>query len=245
MKRIISVVAALALVAFIAAPAMAFELDEGEFAVGIVGGTTEMVIDMQAAITNYTVTELFSINDIGSIFNGATQLSDLRIGGAAYNSVQAGRETDNQMWVAVAPGESPIFDYTGAAAFRANLYNIEQTFTDTVAGDFVTRPANTNTMSGLLDGGVYNGLLDNAIGSLTLASLTASNPIIMDIWMYDNLATNNTIDDEFSDTKYRLTFGINANDMVYAQVSQVPVPGAIILLGSGLLALVGVRRQNA
>ena len=78
-----------------------------------------------------------------------------------------------------------------------------------------------------------------------MAGLTATNPIKMDIWMYDNNHSNDLSDDILANTSYQLVIGIDADNMVYAEVSQVPVPGALILLGSGLLALVGVRRKNA
>ena len=243
MKRIFSIVAGLALAAFVAAPAMAFQLVEGEFAVGIVGSNDEMVIDMQTALTDHEVINLFDINDIGGTFTGDSALSQLRIGGAGYIYEQAGRDYNNLAWVAVEQGATTEFNYTSLATMRSPLQTIENTYTDTTAGDFVVNTASSTSMAGLLDG-VYSGILDDAIGTITLADLTASNPIIMDIWMFDNQATNVTTDDTFEKTLYTLTLGIDG-DMVYAQVSQVPVPGALILLGSGLLALVGVRRKNA
>ncbi len=240
MKRIFSILAALTLIAFVAAPAMAFDLSEGEFVIGLMGTNTEMGVDMSTALTVGVVTDLFDATDIGAVFSGDTDLSAIRIGGAAYTETLVGRIYDRMMWFAVEEGTTPVADLNGFTGIQSPLVNM-QAITGG-ADDYYTATLSSNTMGGLLDT-YYSGALENAVGRTDLSTLTASNSVVMDIWSYDNNASTSLDDDILVDTGLNLVIGIDANNMVYAQV--VPIPGALILLGSGLLALVGVRRKNA
>ena len=215
---------------------------------GAVGNTTEMGIelgDTTTGLTETTVSGLFDVNDIGSTFDGVSSLADITVGGVGLNYELVNRNASWDVWFAVEEGTTAdeiTTSYGLLTTIQSNISYIGQnTFTD----GFYTSSANSNAMSGIVSGGDLNGFT-SYVSNTTLADLAIGNDVAMDIWMFDNAATNNEGDDTLSATNYQLVFSIDENtNMVSASLTQVPVPGALILMVTGLLTAVGVRRKKA
>jgi hypothetical protein len=100
-------------------------------------------------------------------------------------------------------------------------------------------------MAGFING-TYAGFAGpTGVGSVSLADLAVGSDIVMDIWFFNNMETTDQGDDMLTMTQQQLVISMGADGMVSAAVTTVPIPGAMVLLGSGLLALVGIRRKNA
>ncbi len=240
MKKIYAMLFAMFLSVAISGQAMAFSVSDLDFLGGIKGGTTEMVVDFDSSITAKIVYNLFDATNVGATFDGATGLSDLTAGGAAVLEKQVGRDQQRVGYFAVVSGATPTYVYGNFTNAYTPYTNIQADYSGT--GDFVTEPADSGHMSGLLSG-TYNAFLSGD-GSVNLGTLSALNPIAMDIWYFDNQTTYaDQSDDVFERTQYKLTFGMDGNN-VYMQTSAVPIPGAFFLLASGLFAMVGIRRKN-
>jgi len=103
------------------------------------------------------------------------------------------------------------------------------------------------------------GILDDALGTgADTGSLVVGRYVDMFLWQYKEYdpytgATQQgfvDISGNWADTHVAtVRFGVEeddlGNDYLYTQINPVPIPGSLLLLGSGLLGLFGVRRKNS
>lgn len=241
MKRIYALLAATMLVIGVAGQASA-EMFYG----GIIGTNTEMGIELGDSMTETKVINLFNANDIGATFDGDTSLADLSVAGLANHKLDDGRTLrERTVWFAVDEGLTAD-DITTSYALLDTVNSVyrgveAKTFTDGVMTDSLDSGGVGGFASGTYAG--FVGPVD--AGATSLADLAVGNDIVMDIWVFDNGDDHDEANDTLNMTEYKLVISMEADGMVSAEVTQVPVPGALVLLGSGLLALVGVRRKNA
>ena len=88
--------------------------------------------------------------------------------------------------------------------------------------------------------GGYAGY-NNAYGSFGEAVIAADG---VDLYLYHFDAFSNLVVD--GDNSYSAVISFNGDgSIVMNQTSAVPVPGALVLLGSGLVGLVGLRRKQS
>lgn len=245
MKRILSVVAAVMFAVMAASPAMALDYEAGDFLVGIFGTNDTLAMEFGSrdmdtdAMAGGIYMDLFDITDIGTTFSGDTSLDQLQVVGASVS-----HRLDTTTWMnddfstfAIEQGAAITLSTGGLNGVDGALSTGGGLYDDDVAGTAVSGA--NNVLANSLGNGDLNGYINpTGPGTVSLADL-ASGPVVMDIYMADS-------DNGFALVKseYQLTIGLNGN-MVYAEVAPVPVPGALILLGSGIMALVGVRRKNA
>jgi hypothetical protein len=245
MKRILLFFAAVMLIVGIAGQAMALDYERGEFLVGIFGTNNTIAMEFGSydiatdEMTEGLYVDLFDITEIGSTFAGDTSLADLQLAGAGvlnYFDMISFTQIQNAAFAVQKDS-----DFTISSA----LFNTLETtvnyssFPHDDGVDGTPTVASNGDLAGSLGNGTLNGFLgQDYVGTISLADLTADNFISMDIYTVDG-------NDGWTvtDTNYDLVIGLDGN-MVYAQVSTVPIPGALVLLGSGLLALVGVRRRR-
>lgn len=217
------------------------------FYAGILGTFSEVGIDLgdsSNSLTETTVENIFNINAIGDTFDGDSALSDLTIGGWSSEVTLIGRDYLYEAYFATVRGTTADDVTMNLASWDTfntlNMYVEGKTFTD---GFYVDEAWNM-TVSGLLNNGNYACLTTKVVAGITLDGLAVGNDIVMDIWSFNNgstLATDS--DDTVASTNWTLTYSLNESGMVSATLSEVPVPGALILMITGLLAAVGVRRK--
>lgn len=256
MKRILSFLFAASLVCCVAGNSMAASIfgTDAIFYGGIKSSLTEMAFDLGPSMTENKVSNLFNVNTISSTFDGADSLSDLVFGGVGVYYENGGspfpppgnQYFERQSWFAVAAGSTADKITTSFANFDP-LYTNYTTVISRMGEDSVyTIPAESGAMAGLLSG-TYSGYFSPVeLGVVSLAGLTATNPIFMDIWHFDGNRTIDQADDTLAQAAYQLKLGLEGN-MVFAEITPsqaVPIPGAVVLLGSGLLGLVGLRTRN-
>lgn len=247
MKRILSVVAAVMFAVMAASPAMAVQYEDGDFLVGIVGTTNTLGMEFGAfdiaddSMTEGKIVNLFDITDIGATFSGDTSLDQLRVVGAGavnFFDLNSFSQTQNAFFAVERDGDWSLSS-ANFVGYHAQVTESGTVHSDGAVGGATQMP--NAGLAGTLANGDLNGFLTSSTlsGTASLADLAAGNNIEMDIYSADG---NNGW--EVTQTEWVLTIGLEGN-MVYAEVAPVPVPGALILLGSGIMALVGVRRKNA
>ena len=243
MKRIFSLMAACMLVVGVAGTASAF-LSQGSFVADINEGANELMVLIDDTLDNGLnpagpVEDIFPI----SYFTEATSYADLKFGGFS-GAVHGDQYQNYEAYVAVSG--TPTLDaniFAGIANDGAGALEGAKVEPST-AGQ---RPSGTAGYLGTLGAGVRRAFGADA----TTISLAAFDEwqegqvitLSMDIW--------HVLDDQWGmggfavqeDSGLDLTITRNADGTISTAV--VPIPGALMLLGSGLLALVGIRRKNA
>jgi hypothetical protein len=110
--------------------------------------------------------------------------------------------------------------------------------------------------------GNYAGFnnIDPSVGFASLAPLAGGIDSFVDMYLwqyqvYDGFSNPDT--EGFIDAKgnynnvwsAKLTIGLqddgNGNAQLYTEINPVPIPGSVLLLGSGLLGLFGIRRKKS
>ncbi|MCK4528399.1 VPLPA-CTERM sorting domain-containing protein [candidate division WOR-3 bacterium] len=94
--------------------------------------------------------------------------------------------------------------------------------------------------------GEFNNAPYVNFGEASLAPLAAGAGSYVDMYLFEAEGAGWQPGDFVTDT-YRATMriGINEAGELYTMMTPVPIPGAVWLFGSGLLALVGIRRRKS
>lgn len=82
-------------------------------------------------------------------------------------------------------------------------------------------------------------------GEASLAPLSAGLGSYVDMYLFEAFGPG-WVDGDFITDSYQATMriGIDENNELYTMITPVPIPGAALLLASGLLGLVGIRRKK-
>ena len=258
-KLIASAALSAALVFGAAGTASAFYASLGDFVIGIVGPNEEYAlqipgkIDFSDADGKFEIPvgrydNLWDFDNIGGTFTGGTTLSDLRVLG--YAQVASIYPTaEYYAYYAVQKGETPDFSQPSFQSFSAQTMNINMYHKtgqdDPPSASF--KPSNdSQTVDWEMgDVGRYGTLLYNEIGQELLTDLDVGSPVELEVWMTGDDYYGRGGWPYFQKTDYLVRVGVDADTrMVYAETAAVPVPAALWLLGSGFLAMMGMRRRN-
>lgn len=265
-KKIKSVFAGLlasAMVFGAAATASAFWADDGDFVIGIVGPNQEYacemgLIDFLDPAGKYIIPEkryenLWNFSDIGSTFTGVSSLSDLRVNGFSQVSQSSGEVYG---YFAVQKGTTPVVNESSMQEFITKNKDVN-TYHNTglsspPSASFMPSDASQSVDWSWGEIGRYGTFIYNEIGQELLTDLAVGSPVELEIWMAgdDNFGYGEgwdyVWDHPASKTNYLVRVGVDeVTGMVYAETAAVPIPAAVWLLGSGILAIIGIRSRNA
>ena len=262
-KLIASATLSAALVFGAVSTASAFWAGDGNIVIGIVGPNEEYALEIPGTVNfedpvgKYEIpvggySDLWDFTDIDSTFTGVTSLSDLRIN--TFGTVAESGTGRFYAYFAVQKGEIPDVNRTAMESFIAQCSDIN-TYHNTAYEDTPSASFKASNRSQTIDWslgpiGRYGMLLRNEIGQELLTDLAVDNPIELEIWMAgdDHWMLGENYDGNWdfpaSKTNYLVRIGVDDAGMVYAETAAVPIPGAVWLLGSGILAIMGMRRRN-
>ncbi len=246
MKKILGVVFAALLVFSMSGQALA-SFDAGSFLVMTYGSDVEQATNMgMDPAATVQVSNLYN-TDL-SLFTGASTFADLSIGAFA-TSVSGSMLERYDVYFAVAEGDAPtirpanIYSVTGAGDnIYANFDNSGSQSTGAPAG-YVTKMND----SGISEG-YYANFNDQSLadGFVNLAALDAGAGSFVEMDIYHFYSDDWGASINTDGIVGSLTYGLNDSCEVYADlnVNAVPIPGSVLLLGSGLLGLFGIRRKK-
>ena len=263
MKRILSVLFASAMIFGIAANASAgtnsLGMGKTDFVVMTLNETQglETVDTFGPTWTSYasnpamiapgtTIQDMFTIDN----FAGSTNYAELdTIAVSTFNYLNDW--TGQRAWIAINEGATPHFDPNPGvfqtAYNQTHLFHMPdstpemKTFGDAGQGLYY---------GGLQPQFLLGGFENNGVANINLANILTED-YTMNIWQLDATveATGNIMNWEKTDLNLRIynsggtALGDERIDATI--VNAVPIPGAIWLLGSGILAMVGVRRKRS
>lgn len=198
----------------------------------------ERVLALCIVLLGYSIPSFSAVLNISnSQLTGATGIT---VGSAVYD---VSFVDDSCINIFDGCDETSDFFFTNiASGHAANLALLEQVLVDSILGDFDSNPALTN--------GCYSSircLIQSPIGTQTPA-LDNYPAIFLVNRNIDSLDDYTGLGNGFRSSDFGLR-NSNADTLTYAvwsnhSVSEVPVPAAIWLLGSGLLGLFGMRNRK-
>ncbi len=249
MKRILSILFAATMIFGMAANASAF-MDIGDFALAAMGPTTEVAISFGTAVPDGPVAgtvliDIFKFSD----FVGANSYAEIDVLACVGGVINSKGIND---WIAVNDpffNEAMMSTFQTAYSLAASYHTEEPLFRDSNSAD--------NSFN-LLMGEFYAGYVEDdgiAVGRRNMGNILTED-IVWDIWnvrltpgsMFPPPGTP----EEFGWTDTGMDLIIYnsggttlGTEIINARISAVPIPGAVWLVGSSLLALVGIRRRKS
>jgi len=238
-RKIATVFAAAALMVSVAGNAMAY-FEQGHL--------VRVVYDLSKSIE--VATDLGDVNTIinasgsniygsgsNSYLTGALATSDLS---NLFVSYFATVITPNDLWLS-SSNATQNATITAWTATKSAMNSVLNTYK---AKGTQTVESPTTNLSGYwykLDGngtkaGSFNNTIQVGAGEMSLATLSSSDSVDLNLFFWDNPGTIST-------GEFKIVISTLADGST--RVSAVPIPPAFFLMGSGLLGMIGLRRRMA
>ena len=260
-KLIASVTLSAALIFGAVSTASAFWLYDGQFAIGIVGPEDEYALQIPGTIDfgdsegKFEIpvgrySDLWDFDNIEGTFATGTTLDSLRVLG--FGKVSSIYPTaEYYAYYAVQKGTTPDFNESWFSSYVSQMGSINMyhgTPGSPADASFKGSDQDQSIDWEMGDIGRYGALLRNEIGQELLSDLDVGSPVELEIWMSGDEYYGTEGWPIFQKTDYLVRVGVEVDDegnrMVYAETAAVPIPGAVWLLGSCFLALIGTRSRN-
>jgi hypothetical protein len=207
-------------------------------------GTVEVATDLgnvnNVIATNTMSSSAFSLSQI----TGATSFSDLYV---AYFAKQASTSGNNGIaWVGIdsasttAPvtGSRKFLTLVNAIQSMGSYYNSINSAVDQV----VAQQSNTNSYNTTLNPGGVTGILGGYIPAgveQSLAALATGGTVSTTLYSFVNQGGTSGVS---TGTATPLTLAVNNSGVT---TSATPIPPSFLLMGSGLIGMIGIRRRLA
>lgn len=243
MKKLLGVLAAGLLVFGVAGQAKAAfssgDIVEVVYQTTAAGGTTELATDLGSAAT----ATVASINALNSSVNLSSYFSNLTGLEVAFF---AGTVSPRQLWTSAAVGSTPTAQGTLLTAVTA-INTVYTTYAGATAAVnsgtavSVTSPISfANGYYNILD--KNNPLLAGSLGGYVLPG-TTEQALLNGSSTLESFMKLSTSNSPLFTLDATLTGGI-LTTTAQPNASPVPIPPSVLLFGSGLLGLVGIRRRE-
>ncbi|HID31640.1 MAG TPA: hypothetical protein EYP19_16785 [Desulfobacterales bacterium] len=146
--------------------------------------------------------------------------------GSATQIHQAAAQTGMVGYMSADAGDGSVDGMAVISSANSNSYDVMFNSNSATPGGYAT----------------FNAWPGTQVGEVTLGDLDIAGYVDLYLWYSATMVAGDTISGPIG----IIRLGLDGNDCLYAELrpNMVPLPGALVLFGSGLLGLVGIRRRS-
>lgn len=246
-KKIVSILAAALLTLSVSAPAMAY-FDNGDLIQVVYNAAgSEVATDLGTMTGTHFTSNGNSMSFLGggtisgtSVSGGSTfagvSLSNLHVVYLSYDT----NNGSNPIYFSSNSATAPVFSGNGSQWGNANslIQSLYYNGTGTQQQIVITGAVNnSSSYTANFAGGDFGGLLTTPSAESSLSALAGGGTITQKLYYFADTANGSTAQN------LALNLITNSNGTFTAADASTPIPPSFLLMGSGLLGMVGIRRK--